>query len=140
MSDSFATAQVNPEHLAFLRLVNAKLARDGKPIAGYYAVDDKRYLLDIPTKGKWKGWLFLSTGSDYHDRKRLLMRKPTGEYMFASTRGQEVLAAILADPIGCMQAYGSITGRCAVCSRKLEDQNSVALGIGPICLNKLLGA
>jgi hypothetical protein len=35
-----------------------------------------------------------------------------------------------------MQAYGKQWGRCFVCGRELENEESVALGIGPICRAK----
>lgn len=34
-------------------------------------------------------------------------------------------------------AYGQATGVCAVCGRLLTDPDSIARGIGPICLSKL---
>lgn len=125
---------------ALLSLASLKLQRDQALREGYYAVDGNRYHISLPIKGKWKDWMFLATGSDYHDRKTMVMRKPDGSFVFKSARGEEILSAILADPIGCMQAYGAITGRCAVCQRKLEDPESVRLGIGPVCIQRLLGA
>ena len=120
-----------------LKLVAAKLAASGRPPSGYYSVDGLRYKLDCPTTGKWAGWLFLKTGSDYHDRKRIALGSPDGK-LAATDRGKTVLAAIIADPIECMKAYGDITGQCGVCGRKLEDPTSVSLGIGPVCLGRLM--
>lgn len=114
------------------------LVQKGDLRPGYYSVDDKRYYLDIPDRGRWKGYLFLSTGSDYHSRTRLVMREPDGTVVYESKRGREVLAAIVAAPIECMRAYGLITGTCGVCGRKLEDPLSVQLGIGPVCIGRLL--
>lgn len=110
----------------------------GELKSSYYSVDGKRYRLDLPTEGRWKGWTFLSTGSDYHDRKRILMINSDGEYLVKTARGLEVMSAITAAPIDCMKAYGDITGTCAICGRKLEDPVSVRLGIGPVCIQRLL--
>jgi len=109
-------------------------------VEGYYAVDGKRYRVDLPQQGKWKGWLFLKTGSDYHLNRRILTRAPNGEYVRSSTNGhgETVLAGILADPYAAMKAYGDITGTCSVCGRKLECPVSVRFGIGPTCMNRLL--
>jgi hypothetical protein len=38
-----------------------------------------------------------------------------------------------ANPIVFMMNYGKEWGRCFVCGRQLENEESVALGIGPIC-------
>lgn len=99
---------------------------------GYYAVDGKRYHLDRPTSGKWEGWGFLKTGSDYHDRNRLATFRPDGSV----SKSHKVLTRIAADPEYHAREYGRITGTCAVCSRKLEDPTSRELGIGPICRKK----
>lgn len=121
-----------------LKVAQHVLKQRGELKGGYYAVDGKRYVMDMPQEGKWKGWTFLSTGSDYHNRKRLLMLNPDGEYMLKTERGLAVYAAIVADPMGAMLAYGQITGRCGVCGRKLEDPVSVQLSIGPVCLGRMM--
>ena len=41
--------------------------------------------------------------------------------------------SILADPKAAMVAYGKLVGKCGKCGRKLEDADSVAAGIGPVC-------
>lgn len=122
-----------------MTVAQVALTTKGELKTGYYAVDDKRYRLDLPTEGRWKGWLFLSTGSDYHFRKKMLMRDPQGKYVVKTDRGLEVLEAIVQSPVECMRAYGLITGTCGVCGRKLEDPVSVELGIGPVCVGRLLG-
>jgi hypothetical protein len=127
------------EHYMIETLLSLALKKT-ELVAGYYSVDGKRYRIDIPDYGKWKGWLFLKTGSDYHLNRKLLTRCPNGEYVRSSTNehGQAILAAILADPYAAMKAYGDITGTCSVCGRKLECPVSVRFGIGPTCLNQLI--
>lgn len=121
-------------------LTLAIAANAGKIRAGYYSIDGKRYKLDAPTDGKWSGWLFLKTGSDYWEQNAIAVRKPDGEFTpRTSEHGKQVLALIIADPIQAMLDYAAITGVCGVCGRKLEDPVSVAIGIGPICLNKVVG-
>ena len=47
------------------------------------------------------------------------------------------LAAIVADPAAAIIAYTALVGRCGICSRKLEAEESVEHGIGPRCRAKL---
>jgi hypothetical protein len=46
---------------------------------------------------------------------------------------KEVLAAVEADPESARARFATITGCCYVCSKKLWEPQSVALGIGPDC-------
>lgn len=43
------------------------------------------------------------------------------------------------DPLAAIKAHGVATGRCGCCGRELTDPDSIALGIGPICADKLGG-
>ena len=104
--------------------------------AGYYAVNGKRYHLSVPTKGKWKGFQFLATGSDYHSRKRVATVLPNGKFSYG-TQQPGVFMQISADPLEAMREYGRITGTCGKCGRKLEDPDSIAAGIGPVCAAKM---
>lgn len=109
------------------------------PGPGYFGVDGKRYVIDRPDTGKWAGWLFLKTGSDYHDQQRLGSVKPGGPFVESwrggsyKGRATEVFQAIQADEQAAREEYARITGRCYACNRKLEDPLSVSLGIGPVC-------
>lgn len=51
----------------------------------------------------------------------------------------EGLHAFGEDPVAVMAKYGLATGTCGVCGRRLEDPESVARGIGPVCFEKLAG-
>jgi len=46
------------------------------------------------------------------------------------------IATICADPFAAAVMHGKQTGRCSCCGRELENPESVALGIGPICREK----
>lgn len=72
--------------------------------------------------------------------------KQEGVYLGKMLRGQflarltgefvgEVLK-IAGDPEGEAIKHGKLTGRCAVCSRKLSDPESTARGIGPVCASR----
>ena len=99
---------------------------------GHYAVNGKRYFIDRPTSGSWAGWTFLKTGSDYHNRRTIASVRPDGSI----TRKHSVLTAIMEDPFARAAEYGQITGECAACGRKLEDPESISIGMGPICREK----
>lgn len=109
--------------------------------AGRYAVPggDTRLKIriDKPTDGKWAGFVFVKDAAEYGQGKRYGMQRPGDLY-----RGdiQDALRAIVADPLAAAAAYGHLTGSCGVCGRHLEDEQSVARGIGPICFEKFGGA
>jgi hypothetical protein len=52
----------------------------------------------------------------------------------------EALRAAQEDPTAAAIAYGRETGTCSCCGRELTNADSIALGIGPICLDRLGGA
>lgn len=43
------------------------------------------------------------------------------------------------DPKAAIAAHGIATGSCGCCGRELTDPESIAVGIGPICIEKLGG-
>lgn len=102
--------------------------------AGFYAVPggDTRLkvVVNKPTSGRWDGFTFVHDGAEYGARTKYGMQAPDGTY-----RGkiEDQLRTIVADPQAAGRAYAAITTRCYRCNRKLEDETSVELGIGPIC-------
>ena len=72
--------------------------------------------------------------------------KEDGQYLgkmlggkFLARCTQEAMDAVLsiaADPLGKAIEHGKLTGRCAICNRKLTDEDSTGRGIGPICAEK----
>lgn len=96
----------------------------------YMTADGSRIKIDIPTKGKWAGWVFVKGGSEYGFDGRLGSIKPGGGYK--GTRAAQVVE-IVADPKAAAVRYGQNTGSCGKCGRVLEDEESVKRGIGPVC-------
>lgn len=92
-----------------------------------------KVLVNKPEKGKWDGYIFVSDAAEYGSRTNFGMQKPGDLY-----RGkiQEELKKIMADPFAASVEYGKLTGTCGVCGRVLEDEESVAAGIGPVCAKK----
>lgn len=106
--------------------------------SGMYAVPDGNTRLKVciakPHQGKWAGWIFVSDGATYGQNQRYGAQKPDGRYQ-GQIRSQ--LALIAHDPAAASAAYGKLTGRCGICGRPLENEESVARGIGPVCAGRL---
>ena len=107
--------------------------------AGLYGVPNGETRLKVRVEhGKpgtrWEGWTFVKDGAEYGQQKRYGLQRPGQGY-----QGEIVpqLEAIKADPQEAMKEYGRLTGRCGNCNRPLEDEDSVARGIGPICAANL---
>lgn len=106
--------------------------------AGKYGVpgSDTRLKVSIqkPTTGTWRGWTFVSDAAEYGYGRKYGSAKPGQHY-----RGDivEALRTIAADPRAAMAEYGRLTNHCGRCGRKLEDEVSVAQGIGPVCITKM---
>ena len=49
---------------------------------------------------------------------------------------EAAIAEICKDPFAAAVMHGKQTGRCSCCGRELENEESVQLGIGPICRKK----
>jgi len=106
--------------------------------SGMYAVPGgetrlKVQIDNVSNGGKWDGWVFVKDGAEYGSGDRYGSQRPGETY-----KGKIVdeLRAIATDPFEASKAYGKLVGRCGVCHRPLEDENSVAAGIGPICAKK----
>lgn len=49
---------------------------------------------------------------------------------------EALLEEFASDPVGVAQRYGTLTGNCMFCGKKLDDPISVAVGYGPVCAKK----
>lgn len=105
--------------------------------AGRYAVPNGatrlKIEIDKPTEGNWAGWIFVKDAAEYGANQRYGSQKPGKLY---AGRVRDELRAILADPREAAAAYGHLTGTCGMCGRPLEEESSVARGIGPKCAQK----
>lgn len=108
--------------------------------AGRYAVpgSDTRLKLQIdkPSKGNWKGYIFVKDAAVYGAGKRYGRQGPEAESRYQGDV-QAALVAILADPTAAMAEYGHLTSTCGRCYRALEDAESVERGIGPVCWGRM---
>jgi hypothetical protein len=90
---------------------------------------DFRFKL-APPAGKNAGAIYVTRGRAY------LGKILYGRFMPVSDCDQATADAIVAaasDPLAAAVAYGMATGRCSCCARLLTNDESVRLGIGPIC-------
>lgn len=105
----------------------------GKPCPfpqGRYAILDdgvtKFYKVDVPTEGKWTGYVFVKVqaSDDFHNIRGREAR-------------EHIVNEIAKDPEAAMLLYGRELGKCGHCGRTLTDEDSRARGIGPICAGKV---
>src|SRR5688572_5019619 len=54
----------------------------------------------------------------------------------AGRKHEARIAEICRDPLAAAVMHGKQTGRCSCCGRELENEESVRLGIGPVCREK----
>lgn len=106
--------------------------------SGLYAVpgdpDRLKVKIDHPTTSRWKGWTFVNDAAVYGWQGRLGKVKPGELYV---GKAMDKILAIALDPIAAMAEYGHITGSCGKCGKPLEDETSVARGIGPVCWKRM---
>ena len=79
------------------------------------------------------GWVNVSDDAQYGHGTQYGSQRPGEDYVGDAAA---VLARCLADVQASAAAYGRITSVCGCCHRRLEDEQSVSRGIGPICWAK----
>lgn len=109
---------------------NAKLAELAAEVPdGYYAIEshgsnDLVFLrVDKPTEGRWAGYVFMSQIIGGQSPVRV----PFGQVRAFLQRIKD------AGPREAMALYGRELGICGRCGRHLTDDESRAIGLGPIC-------
>lgn len=82
-----------------------------------------------PTEGTWAGRVFVSqlfgSPGDYRKEPR------------RGNAGRVILEAIGIDPEQAMADFGKQSGTCGKCRSPLTNEESLARGIGPVCLRKM---
>jgi hypothetical protein len=77
------------------------------------------------------GHLFVTVNDEYVGKI-----SPRGKWLPIDSSGhslQDTLVKIADDPLAAAVLHGQQTGTCSCCGRKLTNELSVELGIGPIC-------
>lgn len=118
------------------KAMDAPKPQSGYPVVapGYYAIasatgnNDLDFFVVQAGKGKWEGRSFV---------KRVVGGHP--EFSIQGPHARIVLERIQDAPGGPEAAaakYGQEIGQCGMCNRTLTDEESRALGIGPVCRQK----
>lgn len=97
---------------------------------GRYAIntDDGHlafYRVTSPEDGHWAGYVFVEqqVSDDFHAVRNTQTKL-------------SILSRIAEDPQKAMLEYGRAIGRCGHCGRTLTNEESRAIGIGPICRSR----
>lgn len=87
---------------------------------GFYEMDKNIYkVVRSPQTGNLYAKKFTTDGFEY----------ATGAVYHLKTKG-------IALTLEAAKAYGHIYGMCVICGRTLTDEQSIEMGIGPICASK----
>lgn len=138
----------NPERPGpVISFMATNLIKDGR-----YAVrtddDNKQHVfvrVSRPKTGSYKGMLMVQTQHSEGYIRRLVMSLTNHKTMYQYTRpiqGQslaDVISAIIIDPQKAAFDYAMAQGECCRCGRKLTDDRSAYLGVGPECEKYLPG-
>lgn len=129
--DNLTTGQIR----GILNCIRADILRKNVNVDvanGRYAItiDNKLrfFKVNTPTNGKWSGVTFLE--EIFGGGNRVPM--PNAKF-------RARVLEIIANDEDALARFGRELGICGVCGRDLTDEVSRALGIGPICLEKLGG-
>jgi Family of unknown function (DUF6011) len=113
------------------REIGKVVTPNGEVLIGSYGIDtskDSRFANDTSFFKVWinedfgKGWGVKMYVSD--DTSRVSIAVPTQV---------DVIKIIAQDPLAASKLFGQEFGRCGVCGRGLTNDESRALGIGPVC-------
>lgn len=92
-----------------------------KSLTGHNDLDF--FKVNRPTEGKWKGFTFV---------QRVIGGRPDVAVK-GETKGKALEAILAAGPDQAMALFGQTLGYCGRCGRHLTDEESRAVGIGPVC-------
>lgn len=101
--------------------------------ANCYAVPDGDTRLKVSVQRGDNGWIYVHDAAVYGRGQEYGIQTPGNKY---EGKIIEQLRAILADPKAAALEYAKLTSRCGVCNRPLENEESVARGMGPVCASK----
>jgi len=130
-----------PKARGVLNCMRAEILRAEKPVTVVAAVASNRYAtyisgklrffkVNTPEEGRWAGYTFVEE----------LFGSP-GAFHRVSIKDRAARNGILAAIAGdgdALARFGIELGACGMCGSPLTDEESRALGIGPVCRNKNL--
>ena len=102
--------------------------------AGRYALEREGridfFQVDTPEDGRWAGYVFVKQlfGAPGNFRRQPIKVRE---------QRNAILEAIAVDPMAAAQRFGHELGICSQCGSPLTNEESIQLGIGPVCRAKL---
>jgi hypothetical protein len=147
-SDHPLTARLASKAIGLLQAMPAKTVAPKPTDIDLSSLPDGRY--GVPGSGTWHTRLkvLIERGKPNSEWAGVIFVKDAAEYGYGKRYGRQnpgqkyqgdiaaELAQIVADPKGAAKRYGELTNRCCSCNRPLEDELSVARGVGPKCWEK----
>lgn len=113
-------------------LVEANVKGIKKPVLRLIAPDGTKIKVKYMTRGGNAGGAWITSNDE-------LAGKINDQGEYTNMRGcklDEFIAAVNSNVQGAIVEYGRITSSCGCCGLPLTNSVSIALGIGPICLEK----
>jgi hypothetical protein len=127
-----ATAEGKPNYKAKLRMLSVAQYTEYKRDPDYKTDDGDLEISRAPMSGRNGGYLYVKFQSTYVGKI-----SPQGKFYTAYKASKDAIEAVVAlndgDMLELAVAYGKATSNCSCCGRFLENEESVRLGIGPIC-------
>ena len=118
-------------------LVEANVKGIKKPVLRLVTPDGAKIKVKYMTRGGNAGGAWITSNDE-------LVGKINDQGEYTNMRGcmlNEFIASVNSNVQGAIVEYGRITSSCGCCGLPLTNSVSIALGIGPICLEKYgLGA
>lgn len=126
---------MNTSNLSSLELLfNAAAARGFKtPSIRAMGLRFKR----APDSGRNAGSIYVTQNSDYLGKIQNRLFWPVFRVDQRSAVILSDIAEVMDNPQDAVIKYGHRTGQCGICGRRLDNAQSVKLGIGPICAEKM---
>lgn len=113
-------------------LVEANVKGIKKPVLRLIAPDDAKIKVKYMTRGGNAGGAWITSNDELAGKIN-----DQGEYTnMNGCKLDEFIAAVNSNVQGAIVEYGRITSSCGCCGLPLTNSVSIALGIGPICLEK----
>ena len=130
-----ATAEGKPNYKAKLRMLSVAQYEQYKRDPNYKTNEGDLEISRAPMSGRNGGYLYVKFQGVYVGKI-----SSEGKFYNAYSASKDAIEAVVAlnngDMLELAVAYGKATSNCSCCGRFLENEESVRLGIGPICRAK----
>lgn len=120
----------------FALFQTAKASKLKFPKITLEAASGQPICLKLASGGQYKGDIHVTDGLPFGQNKYFGRIAQDGGFVRGGKCTDEIAAFLqefAKDPAGVAAKYGHLTGHCCFCQRHLTDENSVAVGYGPVC-------